>query len=540
MTTMQFRQDCLDRLQKSTFDVLIIGGGINGSSSAAALSAHGYKVALVEKGDFASLTSQESSNMIWGGIKYLESLEFGLVNSLCHSRNALMRNYPSSIREVRFIFNVQRHSFKNSRIFLFFGTWIYWLLGRCFTRTPNWLSKKKIRQKYPAVNTINSSGGVEYSDAILLDNDARFTFQFIKNAWKQDAVALNYTEAYTSTQTTDGCWNTTIKDHCSGSSYQIKSKCLINACGPFADLINQKNQIQTTHQLNFSKGVHLIVPKITECNDVLTFYSDDGRFFFVLPMGHRSCIGTTDTPTENIQSVVEDDDRAYILSHINRYLNLSTRLTQKDIIAERCGVRPLVSLKGKVASGNWLEQSRKHIIECDKAKRHISIFGGKLTDCLNIGEEIVAEIQNIIGEHKHNDEKWFGEPELLEKKSFWDYSTKVLNQCPETIADKDALISRLWRRYGLDATIIMQNIEKKSELAEELVKETKYLRAEAYYARENEMIIKLEDLLRRRSKIALLQSKDKLANDPGVIELCHILFGDHAKKEYQEYFGKLS
>ena len=99
------RKSNIQKLPEKTFDVLIIGGGINGAVSAAALAAKGAKVALIDKGDFAGFTSSNSSNLAWGGIKYLESHEYGLVNKLCKSRNHLMRSYPSTVKEIRFFTN---------------------------------------------------------------------------------------------------------------------------------------------------------------------------------------------------------------------------------------------------------------------------------------------------------------------------------------------------------------------------------------------------------------------------------------------------
>jgi glycerol-3-phosphate dehydrogenase len=107
---MTLRTTNLQKLRNERFDVLVLGGGINGAVSAAALAAQGTTVALVDQGDFAGLTSQSSSNLAWGGIKYLESYEFGLVRKLCRSRNKLIRAYPSTVQEIRFFANLDQGS----------------------------------------------------------------------------------------------------------------------------------------------------------------------------------------------------------------------------------------------------------------------------------------------------------------------------------------------------------------------------------------------------------------------------------------------
>src|SRR5258706_948253 len=114
----------VQRLGEGVLDVLIVGGGINGAVSAACLAARGVRVALIDKSDFASFTSQQSSNLAWGGIKYMETLEFALVRKLCASRNHLIRSYPSTVQEIRF-FAVPERGFRHGLLTLVIDTWLY-------------------------------------------------------------------------------------------------------------------------------------------------------------------------------------------------------------------------------------------------------------------------------------------------------------------------------------------------------------------------------------------------------------------------------
>ena len=141
---MQLRQSNIEKLARTTYDVLIIGGGINGAVSAAALAGKGVKTALIDKGDFAGFTSMNSSNLAWGGIKYMETYDFALVRSLCKSRNHLIKNYPSTIQEIRFLTTIAK-GFRHHPLKLWAGTWLYWLIGNCFTRIPRLLSAQQIR-----------------------------------------------------------------------------------------------------------------------------------------------------------------------------------------------------------------------------------------------------------------------------------------------------------------------------------------------------------------------------------------------------------
>ncbi|MGA1645925.1 MAG: FAD-dependent oxidoreductase, partial [bacterium] len=158
------RDEQLKKITEEPLDVLVIGGGINGAVSFAALAGQGLKVGLIDRKDFASETSMHSSNLVWGGIKYMESYEFGLVRKLCMSRNQLMRAYPTNIRELRFFTNLDR-GFRFPAIMLYMGAFLYWLIGNCFTRPPRLLTTDKIRDEEPVVNTDKSIGGIEYSDA---------------------------------------------------------------------------------------------------------------------------------------------------------------------------------------------------------------------------------------------------------------------------------------------------------------------------------------------------------------------------------------
>ena len=159
---MKLRQTNIQKLASTEFDVCIIGGGINGAVSAAALSARGVRVALIDRGDFAGATSQESSNLAWGGIKYMETFEFGLVRSLCMARNRLIRAYPSTVQEIAF-FMTHARAFRWPRWIVWLGAWLYWFIGGCFTRRPRLLSTRDIAEEEPIVELRGADGGVEYS-----------------------------------------------------------------------------------------------------------------------------------------------------------------------------------------------------------------------------------------------------------------------------------------------------------------------------------------------------------------------------------------
>jgi glycerol-3-phosphate dehydrogenase len=538
---MTLRENNIAKLSDAVFDALIIGGGINGAVSAAALSGKGARVALIDKRDFAGFTSQQSSNLAWGGIKYLETGDYGLVRKLCLSRNQLIDSYPSRVQEIRFFVTIDR-GFRFSPWFLWLGTWVYWLFGNGYTKPPRFLTKARIQREEPLVEAGKAAGGFEYSDAYLHDNDSRFVFQFIRSAMDRGCIAANYTESLGARRDEHGLWVTGARDAETGNLLEIRSRALINAAGPFADDHNQLTGETTEHQHLFSKGIHLIVPQVTAHRRILTFFADDGRLFFAIPMGARTCIGTTDTPVDSPYTEVTDADRDFVLGNINKRLRLTKPLTRADIIAERCGVRPLVvrrQAEGAGASGarDWMQLSRKHEIDVDRASRHLSVYGGKLTDCVNVGNEVAEIIASFGIALPFAGYRWYGEPhrsvfdEYLHQARLMDLDSLT---APASI---EPLSSRLWRRYDQQAFELLAQIREDPRQAEVLIKGTDYLRCEIQLAKRQEMIVRLEDFLRRRSKIALVVPRQTIQHAEGLMEACRILFGDQARARYDEYFG---
>lgn len=534
---MKTRQENIEKLQKEPLDVLIIGGGMNGAVCAAALAARGAKVGLIDSRDFAGFTSQYSSNLIWGGIKYMESYEFGLVNNLCKSRNELLRSFPSTVTEIRFLSTLSRKT-RIPAWLMWIGTWLYWLFGRGQTKTPSIFTPSKIKNAEPLVNVSDSKGGVEYSDAYLKDNDARFVFNFVRSAMDRGCMAANYVEYIKGEYDANNKWRVVARDKISGEQFEIGAHTIINAAGAFVDKINGVAGVDTEYRHIFSKGIHLIVPRLARQKRVLAFFADDGRLFFAIPMANRTCIGTTDTPVEDPETEVTEEDRDFVLSNINARLDLNRPLDNNDIISERCGVRPLVLKKGQKSKDDFLQMSRKHVVETTADKNHISIFGGKLTDCLNVGEEICEEVIKL-GVHLHQAEgKWYGEPSNEVKSAYYKKAYELGLDHSIASDTGEMLSDRLWRRYGEHAIPMLEAIEKDPQMAEPLIEGTGIRLCEIDYIRDNEMVVTLKDYLKRRSKLEYLMPYQDLKKLQGIREACDHLFGDQAQARYDEYFSR--
>jgi glycerol-3-phosphate dehydrogenase len=513
----------VEAIDGAAFDVLIVGGGINGAVSAAALADRGLSVALAERGDFAGMTSQESSNFVWGGFKYLENYELPLVWKLCRSRNRLMRAYPSSVREIGFLATLDRTAP--------FPTWLaglgslaYWAIGAFVTERPHLYRPAALERREPIVDTSSASAGLEYADAYLLENDARFVWSFVRSALDRGARAANYLSVDSLDRGPDG-WSATATDLVGGRSVSLTARVVVNAGGPLVDRVNEELEVSTTHRIVYSKGIHLVVPQLTEAERILAFFDDTRRLFYVIPMANRSVIGTTDTRTTDPDEPVTDEDRRFLLEQINARLDLDRPLTVDDIIAERCGVRPLVVEAGNKghATEEWTSLSRKHEIEVDRERGVVSVFGGKLTDCLNVGEEVVEAVARLGLDGGPGSTDWYGEPPAEEREAFLGQASLAgLDRRPD-VELADSIAEVLWRRHGRAAAEVVAAVEADPAMAEPVLADSDVLRGELELFRRREMIVTAEDFLRRRTKLALIRRADELATDPGIIEVHRVL-----------------
>jgi glycerol-3-phosphate dehydrogenase len=534
---MALRASNLGRIRDGAFDVLVVGGGINGAVAAAALTGRGAAVALIDRGDFGGFTSQQSSNLVWGGFKYLEHFELPLVYSLCRSRNRLLASYPDNIREIGFLASLDRSS-PYPPWFAALGAVAYWGIGGFATRRPRLLSAARVKAEEPAIDTTTVRGAIEYRDAYLIDNDARFVFSFVRSAIEAGAAVANYVELESATRQ-DGLWRVGLRDVDAGTTFGATAKVIVNAAGPFVDGLNAGWGLTTRHRIVYSKGIHLVVPRLTthEHQRVLAFFDDTQRLFYVIPMGRRSVVGTTDTRVDDPSSMVDDGDRAFLLAQINARLALPRPLTMEDVIAERCGVRPLVVAadSGDHHDVDWTSLSRGHAIEADEGQGVVTIFGGKLTDCLNVGEEVAAAVASLgipLEPDLHN---WYGEPAAATRAEFYRQAHLMKLDALRAKTDTEPLTDRLWRRYGRRAFTMLEAIRDDRRMAEDVMDSADYLRVELHLAATTEMIVRLEDFTRRRSKIDQVVGAADIRGSAGLREVAAILFGEGAERRLREY-----
>jgi glycerol-3-phosphate dehydrogenase len=199
-------------------------------------------------------------------------------------------------------------------------------------------------------------------------------------------------------------------------------------------------------------------------------------------------------------------------------------------------VRPLAVEGASSGSRDWMQLSRKHAIETDAERGHLTIFGGKLTDCLNVGEEICREVRRLGVLLPYPEKRWYGEPPAAVREEYFHQARLMDLDSLTSKHSSEKLSTRLWRRYGAEALAMLDAIRRDPLQAEVIIETSEYIRCELDEAMRREMVVKLEDFLRRRSKIALVVRREDIWRAAGLREACRIFFGDEAEAQIAEYF----
>ncbi|APZ92015.1 glycerol-3-phosphate dehydrogenase/oxidase [Fuerstiella marisgermanici] len=481
-------------LQNGPFDMLIIGGGIYGSWTACHAARSGLKVALIEKDDWGSATSQSSSKLLHGGLRYLETYEFGLVRKSLHERRELNRLVPHLVRPLRFLLPVYRDS-RVGRWKLKAGLWMYdRLAGSGQPVGPHQsFSAQQIVQTEPALAADQLVGGFSYGDCGT--DDARLTLEVVATAIEAGAVACNDVTAQSLLTEGDKVTGAVVRDNSTGAEVEVSAKVVVNAAGPW--VFRQFGLEQNTDDVRLTKGVHLVMPALHSDHAVLLTSKQDGRVFFLIPWYGRTLLGTTDTDFKDDPASVrvEPDDISYLLAAANSYLK--TPWTTDDIIAAFAGLRTLQNEAGKSAS----KVSREWAVEETKRGLFTSV-GGKYTSARVDAGGILEAVMPRIGR------QWDGLKDAA--PTVWSPPQPFAKWLSDTIAKATsagidaATAQQCARRYGSRMADLISLVQATPDLAKRIAEDVPFCRAEIVLSARDEMPRSLDDLLRRRVPIMLL------------------------------------
>ena len=506
------RMHNLALLENEQFDVLVIGGGVTGAGVALDAVARGYKVALVEKVDFASGTSSKSTKLVHGGIRYLPNFDFALVHEALVERGTLLRNAPYLVQPVGFIlplYEGDRHPVGlpfstpggiGLGLIMDIGLWMYDLMAGMFAgsrgvKRHRRLSRNKVMELAPALVTEKLKEGFIYYDAQT--NDARLTLALIRTAAQFGATIANYAEV-TSFVTENGkVSGAHVRDQLGNQDITVRARHIVNATGVFSEQIEELAGYEPQVQVKPSKGVHLVFSceDVNLGNDAIVLpETDDRRILFLVPWESRAIFGTTDTGSGDLDHpTATQEDIAYLLNHLKRYL--SVQLTEDNIISVYAGYRPLLSSRGTGRSTAKL--SRTHAV-LQSPSGLVTIVGGKLTTYRRMAQDTVDVLSRRDGSspiHPTLNLPLQGSAGWLARQRDVEVKGLALGLSPQTI--------KHLRHYGSEALALLKLIEDDVELGRRLIDDLPFIRAEVIYACRHEMAMTPYDVLARRTSIML-------------------------------------
>ncbi len=499
------------------FDVIIIGGGINGAGIARDAALRGFRVALFEKSDFGSGTSSRSSKLIHGGIRYLEQGRVGLVFEAIRERQILQRVAPHLTQPLPFIFPVYQGS-RWPLLFIHIGIILYDFLAFSRNIHPHqMLSPEEALKIIPGLKKDGLKGAALFYDGQM--DDARLALANILEARSSGAKVWNYAPVTGFMKAESGrLRGVYVRDALTGEEAAFRAPVIINAAGPWVDEVCALDIPGNIPKTRGTRGSHIIIPSLTGDHALVIRSGKDDRILFVIPWQGMSLVGTTDIddPSDPGDIRCPKEDRDYLLNEARRFFPNHTIKTE-DVVGSFAGVRPLVYSPGGHAS---LVSRESRVTEGKTGL--ISITGGKFTTYRKIAEGVVNRIEKKLpGTGKSGcvtklKPLWGGE--FAELKS---YIEETGADIKERFTLDEAQVRHLTETYGTKLYDVLRLIGEKPALGDRLHPKLPHLKAEAVYAAREEAAITLQDFLRRRSTIAL----GPLSADKDLLNECAWLMG---------------
>ncbi|MCJ8162787.1 glycerol-3-phosphate dehydrogenase [Acinetobacter zhairhuonensis] len=491
--------------QHRTYDLVVIGGGINGVGIAADAAGRGLSVLLCEKDDLASHTSSASSKLIHGGLRYLEHKEFRLVREALAEREVLMAKAPHLIRAMRFIMPHRPHL--RPAWLIRTGLFFYDHLGK--------------REKLAGSNLVDFDPqtslfkpeivkGFEYSDCAV--DDARLVIANAMQARENGANIQTRTRCLAA-QVEQNAWTVHLQN--AQSTFTVRAKVLVNAAGPWVtEFIQQDLQMKAAYMIRLIQGSHIIVPKIYAGDKAFILQNDDQRIVFAIPyLDEYTLIGTTDQRYLGNPDQVEitEGEIDYLLKVMNSHFQ--RQLTRQDIITTYSGVRPLCDDE----SDNPSAMTRDYTLVLSQEQHAplLSVYGGKLTTYRKLAESAMHQLKPFFHKLKPD---WTAKALLPGGENFFD-ETRLVDELHQKIQDITQSLAERWvHSYGSRVWTMLHGCESILALGRHFghglyQQEVDYLVAQ-------EWAVSSEDILKRRTKLYLKFSQDQIVQlDEYLVEL---------------------
>ena len=344
--------------------------------------------------------------LIWGGILYLKNFHLRTVHQLCRARDQLIEQMPEKIRAENLRYLPGRESLRN-RSAVRAGMILYWLLGSFNRRFPG---REAAFAELEVLKAGRFRHSLTFEEAVLKTSDCRFALEWILPFMAPETPALNHCATETANfDAAAGRWQLELRDRLEGHEAAVTARFVVNAAGVWTDTLNESLGIESPYRHELSKGVYISFRRPESLRQTLVFDTGkDADTLTFVPWGPVALCGPTETRVAEIGEgfrVSPEDIRALLLL-ANQ--NLHTRYGVADIVSLRCGIRPLAVRRGFSKAAHSLELSRKHLIHHDHRRQAIAVYGGKLTSCGLLAEQVRA----VLGTHLRNGRPLLSPPAL--------------------------------------------------------------------------------------------------------------------------------
>ncbi len=492
------RQRQIKQAEHAKYDLIIIGGGVTGAGIALDAASRGMKVCLVEKNDFASGTSNKSTKLIHGGLRYLKQMEIGLVKESGSERAIVHKLAPHLVVPEKMLLPLIEGG-TYGKMMTAIGLKVYDFLANVEDIDKRvMLSAEETSEKEPLLNADILTGGGYYAE--YRTDDARLTVELLKKAAFYGANIINYCEMTSFNYDDEGMIiSLECIDYNNKETFKLKAHNYVSAAGPWVDLLREKDDSMNNKYLHLTKGVHIVFSRDKfPLTQSIYFDVPDGRMIFAIPRGRAVYVGTTDTNySANLNRVVATlDDANYLLNATNNMFP-NANLKLEDIESNWAGLRPLIHEEGKDPS----ELSRKDEIFQSKTGL-ISIAGGKLTGYRKMAQRVIDTVLKTMSTKKQETftksftKKISLTSDPLKNSDEVDAYSKQISLKLNELGVSDPYCGwYLSTNYGKQSDII---INKTSYFLNDAIEE-RLIRAELWYGVHFEMINSLSDFFVRRT-----------------------------------------
>lgn len=496
-----WRERALPELAACDWDLIVVGGGISGAGILREAARRGWKCLLVEQRDFAWGTSSRSSKMVHGGLRYIAKGQLGLTRDSVRERQRLLSEAPGLVDPLSFLFPHYQGAFPGPRVFGGLLALYDALAGK---RNHLYYPLQQLRYLTPGLRELGLQGATQFYDAVT--DDARLVLRVLGEARADGGEALNGLRVVELLRKGERVIGVRVEDGESGQSFDLRSRAVAQATGAWADQLRRKTGLEHIRPL---RGSHLLLPawRLPLAHALSFMHAEDKRPVFVFPWEGATVIGTTDldhADSLNQDARITAAEVDYLLAACAQQFP-AAQIVRTDVLSSWAGVRPVVADgQPATASKKPSDEKREHALWVEPGC--VTLAGGKLTTFRLLALEVLQACAGFVG------------------RPVADAGSAVFAGLPTMLLPglSAAQQRRLAGRYG---RALPQVAECLAQVGAQTVGATETLWAELAFAAEHELILHLDDLLLRRTRLGLLLAHGGAAELPRIRELCQARLG---------------